>query len=304
MVAEPTDRAVRSCAGIALIAGMACLGPRFAAAQAPAAETPATAASAPMTEAMARALRQSRSPYRWILEAGKGRRKSREPVVSENVAMPAPPAAPTPPRPVAAAEPSIATDATLAGPQTLGVVPAAPAATAAAAPTPAAQVTASVMPLANEAPALTPPPAAAAETIEPSLASAPAANATALASAPAPSASAGSGAQAALSPTAAATVAPPAAPADAEPDSIRLVSMVEPEIPQRLLDQVAQGTEFTAELRLHADGTVADVRMLQQLPRNLRRVLEDALVQWRYEPTARPGEPRLQKVQLVFNGNS
>jgi hypothetical protein len=79
----------------------------------------------------------------------------------------------------------------------------------------------------------------------------------------------------------------------------QLLRMVEPEIPQRVLDQVGGQREVTVEFVVRADGTTADINLLPPAPRALQRFVADALAQWRYAPLS---EPRRMRVQLVFNG--
>lgn len=289
------------------------------------------AASAPMTEAMERALRQSRSPYRWIIEAGKLRRRPNEAGATEAQAA-APAASPEAPRRAAAAE---ATPARVpAAPEVPARTVAAPAAGAELAPAPPA-VSAPVAATPARPPLTLPvepvdvqteeraaaPASAQVGEAGPAAASVPGpSTATPAPMDPGPAPAAATAGPTGATPTpmaatpspaadpvpksaTAAVEAPAAAEPEPEPASIRLVSMVEPQIPQRLLDEIAQGTEVTAELTLHADGSVRDVKLLQSLPRKLRLVLEEALTLWRYEPAATAGQTRTQRVQLVFGGN-
>lgn len=84
---------------------------------------------------------------------------------------------------------------------------------------------------------------------------------------------------------------PPAAPP-------KLLSMVEPAVPSRVLEQNPRVGEVSADLSLRADGSVAEVVLLTQVPRAWRRYLIEALQQWRYEPMA---AARTHRVQLVFD---
>jgi hypothetical protein len=84
---------------------------------------------------------------------------------------------------------------------------------------------------------------------------------------------------------------PPAAPP-------KLLSMVEPAVPSRVMDQGPHVTEVLADLSLRADGSVADVVLLTQVPRTWRRYLIEALQQWRYEALT---APHTHRVQLVFD---
>jgi len=87
------------------------------------------------------------------------------------------------------------------------------------------------------------------------------------------------------------TALPPAAPP-------KLLSMVEPAVPPRVMDQGPRVAEVSADLSLRADGSVAEVVLLTQVPRAWRRYLIEALQQWRYEALA---APRTHRVQLVFD---
>lgn len=78
----------------------------------------------------------------------------------------------------------------------------------------------------------------------------------------------------------------------------RLVTMVPPEFPPRILDQIGPLGEVTVELTLRRDGRVVGVNVLPPAPRPAIRYLVDALQQWRYDPL--PTEQTL-RVQLVFN---
>lgn len=80
----------------------------------------------------------------------------------------------------------------------------------------------------------------------------------------------------------------------------QLLRMVEPEIPQRVLDQAGGPRDVTVEFTIRADGSVADVALLPPASRLLLRFVSDALAQWRYAPLP---EPRRMRVQLVFSGS-
>lgn len=95
----------------------------------------------------------------------------------------------------------------------------------------------------------------------------------------------------------AALVAAPMPPAlAAEP---MLLSMTEPDIPERVRAESARVSEVTADLSLRADGSVADVILASPVPRPLQRYITAALLQWRFAPL--PGAT-VHRVQLVFNG--
>lgn len=87
-------------------------------------------------------------------------------------------------------------------------------------------------------------------------------------------------------------------PIVAEPVRPTLVTMVEPEIPPRLLGDAGRVGEIFADLSLRADGTVAAVTVLPPAPRNWQRYIVAALEKWRFEPLP---AARIHRVQLVFD---
>jgi len=89
----------------------------------------------------------------------------------------------------------------------------------------------------------------------------------------------------------------PLPPANVRPT---LVTMVEPEIPVRLLGDAARVSEVYADLRLREDGTVAEVSLLPPVPRSWKTYITAALERWRFEPLP---AARLHRVQLVFDDN-
>jgi Meckel syndrome type 1 protein len=78
----------------------------------------------------------------------------------------------------------------------------------------------------------------------------------------------------------------------------RLVEMVEPAIPARVLDEIGQLVELQIDLSLRADGSVAAVTLLPPVPRQLARYVTAALERWRYAPLP---AGQVHRVQLVFN---
>jgi len=78
----------------------------------------------------------------------------------------------------------------------------------------------------------------------------------------------------------------------------KLIDMVEPSIPQRVLDEIGKLVEITADLTIRADGTVAGVTVRPPVPRQLVRYVVSAMERWRFAPL--PSE-QLHRVQLVFN---
>jgi hypothetical protein len=81
----------------------------------------------------------------------------------------------------------------------------------------------------------------------------------------------------------------------------RLMSMVEPAIPQQLRDRLRNLREVFVDLSLRADGSVAAVVIEPGAPPQLRRYVEPALEQWQYAPI---GSERMHRVVLVFNTGS
>jgi len=90
----------------------------------------------------------------------------------------------------------------------------------------------------------------------------------------------------------------PQALASPPPEVPKLVSMVGPEVPTRLLAESPLVGEIYADLSLRPDGTVASVALLAPFPRSWQRYLMAALEQWRFEPLS---SARVHRVQLVFN---
>lgn len=84
---------------------------------------------------------------------------------------------------------------------------------------------------------------------------------------------------------------------EALPVQPKVLSMVEPNIPSRLMDQGPRVAEVEAELSLRADGSVAEVVLVPPVPRAWQRYITTALEQWRFESMA---GPRQHRVRLVF----
>jgi Meckel syndrome type 1 protein len=89
----------------------------------------------------------------------------------------------------------------------------------------------------------------------------------------------------------------PIVPANVRPT---IVTMVEPEIPVRLLSDSGRVSEVFADLNLREDGTVAAVTLLPPVPRSWARYIAVALEKWRFEPLP---AARTHRVQLVFDDN-
>ncbi|MFY9512528.1 MAG: energy transducer TonB, partial [Rubrivivax sp.] len=80
----------------------------------------------------------------------------------------------------------------------------------------------------------------------------------------------------------------------------RLLSRIDPEVPQRLQRRGARRTEVMVDMLIGADGAVRDVQLRNVADEELVAAVRDALLQWRYEP--QPVE-RPYTVQLVFGPN-
>lgn len=236
------------------------------------ASAPAPAASAPKpanaeaAAAMERAQRLAANPMRVIMQAGKFRRRAVEPEVLPDAADPgslrrvAVRAAVDTPAPVPAPVVAVAA-AAAAGPRTEAAAPPAPAGVG---------ITTSLVLQSNQL-------AAPAQAEVAPLQSAP------------------------MAPVASAMpkMVVPQALLSALSVQPKLVTMVEPDIPSRVMLTGQPVNEVAAELNLRADGTVAEVTLLPPVPRAWQPYIVEALRQWRYEPL--PGA-RTHRVQLVFNG--
>jgi TonB family protein len=94
---------------------------------------------------------------------------------------------------------------------------------------------------------------------------------------------------------------PPAAPATEVPSPgarPRIVSMVAPEFPAGVLRRVGSFGEITVQITINHDGSVGNVSVPSAAYRALEPYVVEALQRWRFEA---PGEPRSQRLQLVFN---
>jgi hypothetical protein len=231
------------------------------------------AAAAEATAAMERARRQAANPMRIILEASKAKRRPDEaPAAAETSVRPVvnrttPPAATVPPEVTtrSVSLPPAAQPAALAQPVAAPVPAPAPAVTA-----PVQEPAVTLSSDALKAKAASPVPALAPGN-------APVVSPAAVPAAP--------------------LAVPAAAVAVARP---KLVSMVEPELPQRLLDDLGRNATVTVDLTIRPDGTVGDVAVVGVSPRGLQRALSNALEQWRFSPVPAPYRHR---VELVFNSD-
>ncbi len=84
----------------------------------------------------------------------------------------------------------------------------------------------------------------------------------------------------------------------AGPATVKLINRVDPELPQRQLDDMGRNAVVTVDLTIRADGSVGNITMVPPTPRGIQRVLLAALEQWRFNPL--PSE-RVHRVQLIFN---
>ena len=74
--------------------------------------------------------------------------------------------------------------------------------------------------------------------------------------------------------------------------------MVEPEVPQRMLDEMGRNATIQVDLVLRADGSVASVDLASPAPRGLLRMLTPSLEQWKFAPLT---AQRTHRVELLFN---
>lgn len=80
----------------------------------------------------------------------------------------------------------------------------------------------------------------------------------------------------------------------------RLVSRVDPDLPQRMLDDLGRNAVLAVDLSIRANGTVGGVAMVTAVPARVQRALTAALEQWRFDPL--PSD-RVHRVELVFNND-
>lgn len=218
--------------------------------------------------AMERAKRMAAGPMRVILEASKGKR-----VPAEAVAAPA------------ADSNSVRTVATRAA--------VAPEAAARAAP--AAQVNAAETVPAPAATAPAPAPTANAVTTQITLNSE-SLQGQSVANVPSIERAASAGAAVMPNLPTAPMVLPKVADALVKP---KLINRVDPELSQRLLDDLGRNAVVSVDLSLRADGSVAGVVFVTSVSTRVQRAVAAALEQWRFEPLA---SDRVHRVELIFNG--
>ncbi len=218
------------------------------------------------TAAMERAKRQAAGPMRIILEASKGKRAAVEPAapppVSESASV----------RTVSARNPAATDIATRS-------VPAPVPQPAAVEPTPTL-----VVPAPTASPVSTQVTLSSDSLQAPSMAAVPGLERATAASVPS------------LNLPAAQVTLPKLMDATAKP---KLVNRVDPDLPQRLLDDLGRNAVVAVELNIRANGTVASVGMVTAVSPRLQRAVTTALEQWRFEPLA---SDRVHRIELVFNG--
>lgn len=265
-------------------------------------------ATAEAAAAMERARRQAAGPMRIILEASKARRKAGE---AEPAVAAAPAVKSVAARTAAAAAAPAAAPATVVSEARPQLVSAAP------------NGDAGRVALRSE-PLNTPPPAApveAEQTVQDGVKESSTGSAGVLSSnvlqsrpvsAPVPSLQGGtqlpvpgmSLVQPAALPTATPSSAMPAAATVASAstaaveDRPRLLSMIEPDLTVRMLDQLGRNATVLVDLTLRADGSVASMALVGPASRQLERALAPTLEQWKFAPMA---SGRVHRVELVFN---
>ena len=243
---------------------------------------------------MERAKRQAAGPMRFILEASKARRKPGEGDAAPAVA---PALAP-------AAAPSDAANLRTAASRSAPTVAAANAPSNPAANAPSNPPTVAAAAVAPSLPALI--PAAPTGTVPTGVASLAGVStqvtleAGALAAKPKSSAVSGLEFSPVVGPiTAPLAVAPQVVIPQMQPsDRVRLLSMVEPEVPQRVLDDLGRNAAILVDLTLRADGSVASVDLASPAPRGLLRLLTPSLEQWKFAPLL---AQRTHRIELLFN---
>ncbi|MDO9095139.1 MAG: hypothetical protein Q8R98_22945 [Rubrivivax sp.] len=240
------------------------------------ADAKAEAAAEAAAAAMERARRQAAGPLRVILEASKSRRRATDadpPAAAEASVV----------RPVVARTPAAAA-APQAAPVSAESRPVAAAPPAAAATTPSGSAT-PVVPEPGIVTGIT--LNSAALRAQPTIAAVPALDlkgSTPLTGAAVPETPA-----LALPELAAAPVRP------------RLASVVEPELPQRVLEELGRNAAVLVDLTIRPNGSVSKVALVSAGPRQLMRFLEPTLMEWKFDPL--PSE-RVHRIELVFNGDS
>ena len=250
------------------------------------AQTPAKPdAAAEAAAAMERAKRQAAGPMRIILEASKARRKP-----GDAEAAPAAPAAATATATATAPSEAIGLRSVASrtpAPVAITSTNAAPAAAVVAPVVAASAPPAAVIPA---APAASPDGVQTQVTLE----------AGALGAKPATTAVSGLESSSVVGPIIAPlAVAPQVASSQMlAGDRVRLLSMVEPEVPQRMLDEMGRNATIQVDLVLRADGSVASVDLASPAPRGLLRMLTPSLEQWKFAPLT---AQRTHRVELLFN---
>jgi len=86
----------------------------------------------------------------------------------------------------------------------------------------------------------------------------------------------------------------------AGPARPKLVSQVDLDVPQRMLDELGRNALVLIDITIRVDGSVAAVALAGPAPRQLLRVVQAAVGQWRFEPL--PSE-RVHRVELLFNAD-
>ena len=81
----------------------------------------------------------------------------------------------------------------------------------------------------------------------------------------------------------------------------KLIRRVDPDLNQRMLDDIGRNAVVLVDLTIRADGSVAVVQPLGVVPRAVQRVLVAAMEQWRFDPLP---QQRVHRIELVFNSGS
>jgi hypothetical protein len=84
------------------------------------------------------------------------------------------------------------------------------------------------------------------------------------------------------------------------PGRPKLLKMVEPDVPQRVLDEMGRNATVAVDLTIRTDGSVGKVALASPAPRQMNRLLSAAMEQWRFDTAA---TERNHRVELVFNAD-
>lgn len=78
---------------------------------------------------------------------------------------------------------------------------------------------------------------------------------------------------------------------------IRLLHMVEPEVPEHLWQRLGKGAEVKLRLQIEADGQVSDVQLDSPIAEGVDPLVKSAVMRWRFSELPRPTQAA---ITLVF----